>query len=172
MRISNLLGIVCCFALPAAAGVATAASLSHADQHFLDVAAQTDMTLAHEGHLAESQAKRDEVKNFAKTLIQDHTTSYTDLSELTTRTGATIPRGINVAHDQSIVHLVHLKGATFDRQFVTDEIAAQRRALTAFRYEAKHGENAAVKAYAAKMIPVLEKDLRLGEQCIKPAGKA
>ncbi|HVN05635.1 MAG TPA: DUF4142 domain-containing protein [Bryobacteraceae bacterium] len=169
MQVRNIAGIVCCLAMPVTAGVAAAASLSHADQHFMVVAAKVDMTAAHASQIAEHQAKRPEVKTLAQTLVQDHTTSYSDLSELTTQTGASIPKGIDVARYQSIERLAHLKGASFDRQFIADEIAAQRRALAIFRLEAKRGENPAVKAYAAKMIPVLEKDLHLGEHCMKPA---
>lgn len=51
---------------------------------------------------------------------------------------------------------------------LSDEIAAHRHAIAAFRREEKVGQDADVKAYAAKMIPVLEKHLRLAEDCVKP----
>jgi len=132
-------------------------------------AAKADMTEAHEGQMAENQARRTDVRDFAKTLVKDHTESYEHLTELAAKTGASIPKGINTSKDRAIQQLVHLKGDRFDRQFARDEIAAHRQAVVAFKSEAAHGHDADVKAYATKMIPVLEKHLHLAEECAKPA---
>lgn len=148
-------------------GIAQAASLSTADKQFLIMAAKADMTEAHEGQIAEDQASRTDVKELAKTLVQDHTDSYQQLTQLAAKTGVSIPKGIDTAKVQTIVRLVHLKGATFDRRFAEDEIAAHRRAIAVFKREAEHGQDADVKAYAAKMVPVLEKHLHLAEDCAK-----
>lgn len=156
----------------AAAGLVYAGSLTKADEQFLNMAAKTDMTEAHEGQLAQDQAMRSDVKEFGKTLVQDHTDSYHQLSELASKAGVSIPKGINSAKVQTIVQLVHLKGANFDRQFAQDEIAAHRRAIAAFKHEAEHGQDADVKAYASKMIPVLEKHLHLAEDLAKPTKKS
>jgi putative membrane protein len=64
-----------------------------------------------------------------------------------------------------------LKGDRFDWQFARDEITAHRHAIAVYKHEADHGENADVKAYAAKMISLLEKHLKLAEDCVKPAGR-
>ncbi len=61
-----------------------------------------------------------------------------------------------------------MKDQRFDRTFITDEIAAHRHAIAVFKHEAEHGQDADVKAYATKMIPVLEKHLHLAEECAKP----
>ena len=161
-----------CLAVLAAAGTARSASLNKADEQFLIMAAKTDMTEAHEGQIAENQAGGTDVKEFAKTLIQDHTESYQHLTELAAKTGVSIPKGIDTAKDRAIVQLAHLKGANFDRQFSRDEIAAHRQAVVVFKREAEHGQDAAVKAYAAKMVPVLEKHLHLAEDCAKPTRRS
>ena len=167
MTIRSIFTTICCFALPAAVGIACAASFSNGDKQFMIMAAKTDMTEAHEGQMAENQANRADVKAFAKTLVQDHTDAYVQLQELAAKTGVTIPAGINTATDPEIGSLVHLKGDTFDRQFTRDEIAHHQHALAVFEREAKQGHDPAVKDYAAKMIPVLEKHLHLAEECAK-----
>ena len=167
MQIRSILSGVCCLATLAAVGIAHATSLSKTDQQFLIMAAKTDMTEAHEGEIAANQTSRTDVKEFAKTLIQDHTESYQHLTELAAKTGISIPKGINSAKVPTIVQLVHLKGANFDRRFVDDEIAAHRQAIAVFKREAEHGQDADVKAYAAKMVPILEKHLHLAEDCAK-----
>jgi putative membrane protein len=155
-----------------AGGTMYAESLSKTDDQFLTMAAKTDMTEAHEGEMAESQADRSDVKELAKTIVRDHTDSYHQLTELANKTGASIPKGIDIRKDHTIVQLVHLKGASFDRQFAKDEIAAHRQAIAAFKREAEHGQNADLKAYATKMIPILEKHLHLAEDCAKPTKRS
>ena len=168
MTIRSIFTTICCLALPALAGIASAESLSNADKQFMIAAAKADMTEAHEGQMAEDQANRADVKAFGKTLVQDHTEAYSQLKELAAKTGVTIPVGINTAKVPTIAQLVHLKGANFDRRFVDDEIAAHRQAIAVFKREAEHARDADVRAYATKMIPVLEKHLHLAEDCAKP----
>ena len=168
MQIRNFVTSTPILVLLAAAGVANTASLNNADKQFLDMAAKTDMTEAHEGQMAENQGTRGDIKSFGQTLVTDHSADYTKLSELAAKTGVTIPTGINVAQDRDIVQLEHLTGNQFDHQFTTDEIAAHRRVLATYKREAKDGHDADVKAYASQMIPTLEKHLQLAEQCAKP----
>lgn len=153
--------------LLAAVGIASAASLSPTDKQFMISAAKTDMTQAHEGQMAENQGRSDDVKNLAKTLVQDHTNSYTQLSELAAKEGVSIPKGINASRNPSIRLLVHLTGQRFDQAFTKDEIANERQTIAVFKREAAHGKDTEVKAYATKMIPVLEKHVQLAEACAK-----
>jgi putative membrane protein len=171
MQICKIVTSTGCFVL-LAAGLAWAASLDNADKQFLITAARTDMTEAHEGQMAEGQATRTDVKTLGKTLAEDHSASYAQVSQIAAKEGVTIPKGINVSQNHTIVQLVHLKGDNFDRQFAKDEVAAHRQLLVVFQREAKQGKDPEVKAYASKMIPTLEKHLQLAEQCEKPVGRS
>ena len=169
MQIRCISSAACCLAMIGAAGMALAASPSKTDKQFLITAAKTDMIEAHEGQMAENQATRADEKDFAKTLVKDHTESYQHLTALAAKTGVSIPKGIDSGKDRTIQQLEHLKGSAFDRQFARDEVAADRHAVAVFKREAAHGQDPAVKAYASQTIPVLEKQLQLAEQCAKPA---
>ena len=133
------------------------------------MAAKADMTEAHEGQMAENQGKSADVKSLGSTLDQDHTGNYASLNALASKVGDSIPQGIDVAKDPAIQRLAHLKGDSFDREFAREEVASHRQAIAAFTREAKHGQDADVKAYASQTIPVLEKHLKLAEDCLKPA---
>jgi putative membrane protein len=167
---------VCVLAVLAGAGIAYGASVGSsvdaADKQFLTSAAKADMVEAHEGQMAENQAARADVKDFAKTLVQDHTQSYEHLTELAAKSGVTIPKGIDAAKERDIAPLVHLKGDRFDRAFAREEVSEHQRALAEFKREAAHGKDPDLKAYASGQIPVLEKHLHLAEACEKPAGKS
>ncbi|HWE48718.1 MAG TPA: DUF4142 domain-containing protein [Bryobacteraceae bacterium] len=167
MPIRHMLPGLCCLAIFGVSGYS--ATLSTADKDFLITAARTDMTEAHEGQMAEDKAARADVKDFAKTLVQDHTDNYRQLTALAGKTGVAIPKGINTGKDQKIQQLSRLKGASFDRQFEQHEIADHRRALAMYKREAARAQDPDVKAFAASTIPVLEKHLHLAEACAKPA---
>lgn len=169
MQIQKTLFATCGVVLLGAATAAYAASLSAADQQFLKTAARTDMTEAHQGQMAETTANRSEVKDFAKTLEQDHTHDYSQLANLAAKSGITIPNGIDTGKIHTIQQLRHLKGENFDRAFVRDEVAAHRQALAEYKREAAHGQDPDLKAYASQMIPTLEKHLQEAEKCEKPA---
>lgn len=153
-------------ALFAAAGPAYSA-MDNADKQFLMNAARIDMTEANEGQLAENKATKSDVKDFAKTLVSDHTQDYEHLTMLANKAGVKIPTGINTGKNQEIAQLDHMKGAGFDRQFTRDEVTDHRRALAEFKRESEHAKDPEVKAYATQMIPVLEKHLQLAEACEK-----
>lgn len=167
MQNSHIVSGVRCLALLGAVGIIYAATLNITDKRFLITTAKADMTEAHEGQMAESQAVRVDVRDFAATMVQDHTNSYEQLTELASKYGVSIPKGIDSSKVRPIEQLARLKGSRFDRDFSADEVVAHRQELMAFKREAAHGNDADVKAYAGKMLPVLEKDLRLAEECAR-----
>jgi putative membrane protein len=170
MNNRNIASGICALFLLGTAGRALAADLSSSDKQFLITAAKTDMIEAHEGQMAENQASRSDVKDFARTLVQDHTDDYGRLTTLASKVGVSIPTGINSAKEHGIAPLARLKGDRFDREFTSEEVADHKRVLAEFRREAEHGKDPDVKAYASAEIPVLEKHLHLAESCEKGGG--
>jgi putative membrane protein len=122
--------------------------------------------------MAQNQAGHDDVKDLGKMVATDCTHSYEELTQLAAKDGVAIPKGINAAKIHSVQQLAHLKGARFDVLYTRDQIAAQKRAITVFKREAEHGHDADLKAWASKMLPVLEKHLQLAEQSSKTAGRS
>ena len=136
------------------------ASLNAADKQFLKIAAEANMMEVHAGKMAEAQASNESVKDFGKTLKQDHTQSYHELALLAQKTGGSIPKGIEVGQDPAMQKLMHLQGKKFDRMFVHDEIQDHQKTIAAFEREAKQGQNPELQSYAQQSLPVLEKHLR------------
>ncbi len=141
------------------------AALSRADEQFIKIAAEDNMTEAHLGQMAEAQAAGQQVKDFGQTLSKDHTSAYEKLSVIANKTGTPIPKAIG--HDRTIERLMHLKGSSFDHAFIQDEVQSHKMAIAAFKREAEHGEDADVKAYAQATIPTLEQHLQMAEKLEK-----
>lgn len=162
-----LLIVGSCFTLLSVSVLAQSTTLSPKDKEFLKMAAVANMTEAHMGQLAESQASRAGVKDFGQTLVKDHTNAYQELAVLDSKLGQTIPKGINARRHKTIEQLANVKGKKFDLPFLRDEVRDHERVIAAFKREAEHGQDQDVKAYATQVLPTIEQHLREAEKLLK-----
>jgi putative membrane protein len=137
------------------------------DKAFLAMAAQADMTMAHIGKDAETEATASNVKDFGKTLVDDHTSDYQQLTELAGKTGEPIPKAIDRLNGQRIVALERYRGKSFDHEFLIRQSAEHEKLIHAFKEEATYGSNPAIKAYASKALPTIERHLHEAEDLLK-----
>ena len=164
MRIT--LSGLCCMALCCIPAFAQATGSAN-DQKFVDFAAQTDMTEAHLGQLAQDQSSNQAVKDFAQMLVTDHTDDYNKLTAAATKAGATVPKGIDAEHNKIIAPFEKAKGAAFDRRFERDMVSGHTKAIAEYKKEEADGQNADMKAYATAALPVLEKHLQAAKDLEK-----
>ncbi len=166
----SIFGSFCCFALCCAPAFSQTGTLSSSDQKFIDMAAQTDMTEAHFGQMAQDKAAAQGVKDYGQMLTTDHTNDYQQLSMTASKAGGTVPKGIDAAHDRMIAPFHNLKGAAFDRRFIHEMVAGHQQAIAAYQREANDGQNADVKAYANQALPTLQKHLQNARDLEKNKG--
>ena len=137
------------------------------DAAFLAMAAEADMTVAHLGQMAETNASASEVKNLAKTLVQDHTSDYERLSVLSAKVGDKIPTAVDRQDQQTFARLRHVEGKPFDRAFLSQQSAEHEKLINAFKREAEHGTNPDIKAYANSALPTIEQHLHDAQNLMK-----
>ena len=158
-----ILAVVCCVALgslPAIAQKESGAKAGMTDQQFVDFAAQTDMVEANVGQLAGNVAESQPVKDFAQTLVTDHTNDYQQLSNAAKQANLNVPNAIDAAHNKKMIDpFQKLKGAAFDRKFAQEMVAGHEQAIQIYKKEAQGAQNDAIKTYAQTALPVLEKHL-------------
>src|SRR5436309_176338 len=75
---------------PAQADRSTAGNLSAQDRDFATKAAQGGMAEVEMGNLAQQQGSTDQVKDFGRKLVQDHTKANNDLKDLASRENITL----------------------------------------------------------------------------------
>ncbi len=155
----------------AVTALAQTATVSSADQKFIDFAAQTDMTEAHVGQMAQDKGTAQGVKDFGQTLTTDHTNDYQQLSNMAAKISANVPKGIDAMHDHMIAPFDKAKGAAFDRSFVREMVSGHEKAIAEYKREINDTTNADVKTYANTALPVLEKHLQLAKDLAKSKGK-
>jgi putative membrane protein len=129
------------------------------EQAFVTFCAQTDMTEAHIGQLAQDQASAQAVKDYGQMLNTDHTQDYSALSTAAASAGVEVPKGLDKKHDEMIAPLAKLKGTAFDHRFIHEMVAGHEGAIAEYNRYIRDGQNAALKTYANTALPVLQKHL-------------
>lgn len=159
----GILIAVCCISLgsiPALAQKKAAEKGAMTDQQFVDFAGQTDMVEANLGQLASSVAASQPVKDYAQTLVSDHTSDYKQLSDIAKQANLTVPTAIDAENNKTMIGpFQKLKGAGFDHRYIADMISGHTKAIATYKKEAADAQNAALKSYAQQALPVLEKHL-------------
>ena len=164
----NILSVVVCYAFWQLAVLAQAgAGGSMADQDFVNLAAQTDMTEAHLGQLAQEQGASQAVKDLGQMLAMDHTADYSRLGTIAMKAGLTVPKSIDAKHVKMIAPFEKLKGKMFDRRYAQTMVKGHQEAIAAYKKEASDGQNSDIKAYAQQTLPALEKHLKAAQDAEK-----
>jgi putative membrane protein len=166
-----LAGMFSCAVLSVPVVAQTAGGTTGGDQAFVDMAAQTDMTEAHIGQMAAEQASSQAAKDFAQTLVTDHTNDYTQLTAVATKAGMTVPKGLDAKQEKMIAPLTKLHGKAFDQRFAHMMVTGHEAAIAAYTKESHDGQNADIKAYATQTLPTLEKHKDAAQALLKGGGK-
>jgi putative membrane protein len=130
------------------------------DRDFIKIAASNNQAEIQLGKLAAERGSNAQVRDFAKRLEKDHTQANVELLKITTAQGIELSRDMG-PYQEAANQLAQLHGAEFDRAFVRRMVKAHEEAITHFTTEAKQGRNAELKAYAAKVLPILQEHLQL-----------
>jgi len=156
------LAAICCLflaSLPALAQKKTTVGKPMTDQQFVDFAAQTDMMEANLGQLAANTASSQQVKDYASTLVTEHTTDYGQLSTAAKQANLNVPNALDTEHNKMIAPFQKLKGAAFDRKYAQEMVAGHTKAIEIYTKEAANAQSDAIKSYAQTALPVLQKHL-------------
>jgi putative membrane protein len=147
-------------------GVNAAVGAAPSTQDFVTQAAVSDMFELESSKLAQSIAQDPGIKTFAAKMVKDHTQTSAELKGLISagKIKAELPKELDSAHKGKLDKLKALKGADFDKQYDSEQEAAHKNAVSLFERYAKGGENAELKAFAAKHLPHLQEHLKLAQE--------
>jgi len=131
--------------------------LSQSDERMLKQLAQSHLSEIALGKLAQDKAQSDEVKSFAKKMIDDHTKARDELRELAQSKGVTLPTEPDRQQQSVEKKLSALSGDKFDRQYMQHEGTRAHRETHRLleRIEGK-AEDAELKSHANKVISTVE----------------
>lgn len=105
-------------AQPSAAGGPSGKKQSTADRSFIDKAAQGGMAEVEPGQLAQQNAQSQEVKDFGKHMVDDHSKANDQLKQLASQQGVTLPTEISAKDMATKNRLSQLHGDAFDKAYM------------------------------------------------------
>jgi putative membrane protein len=133
------------------------------DKTWAEKVAVDGMTEVQLGHIAKEKGQSSKVKDFADHMIKDHGKANDELKALASKNGITLPAKVDAEHQATIDKLKNMSGKEFDKQYLTEMIAAHKKAIAAFEDEAKGGEQE-FKSWAEKTLPTLKHHLQMAEE--------
>ena len=139
---------------PASAPVAPVAN---GTQAFLDKAAQTDTLEIETAKVAQTKSTNKDVKALAAMLLKDHTKTTQQLKDWSAaNAGFTLPAAPEADFQMRIDNIKNADADGFDDKYLDTVIDAHEAGLAAFKDYADNGDNASLKAWAAKTMPTLQ----------------
>lgn len=171
VRIPQILAAVALLAVAACSGPqglsdtsGPAASLSAADRTFIAQAAYGSLGEVALGELAAEQAVTPEVRGFGQTMVQEHTRMNEDLIAIASAKGVTPPSAPDPGRQAVATQLGALEGAAFDRQYIDQQLAEHQTTLTLLEGQASTGQDPALRAFAQRYMPVVERHVAMLRQ--------
>jgi putative membrane protein len=155
------LGLALVFACATTAAQAQSKVPNRADQTFMKNAIQGDMAEIEIGQLAQKNGQSEKVKQFGKTLEQDHSANLAKAKTLAESMNLSLPTQPSAKEKATYDKLSKLKGAAFDKQFAKDMVADHKKDISEFQREAKKSGDAA--DFAKQTLPTLHKHLSLAQ---------
>ncbi len=136
--------------------------LNQNDRSFLENAIQGSYAEIEGSQLALEKSESQDVKNFAKMMIEDHSAMLKEASKLATDKGLTPPDGPSAMQTTEITGLRALSGGAFDAMYVNRiGVASHEATVEMFEEAGQQAQDPDVKAMATKTLPKLREHLKM-----------
>lgn len=136
------------------------ATLPQTAAEFAAAAGASDLFEIEASKLAQTKTTNPKLKDFAATMVKDHTKSTADLKAIAAKEKITLSAPLlNPDMQAKIDALKAATPAEFDALYLSQQIPAHEAALNMLQGYAATGDNQAVKGFAAKVTPIVQHHL-------------
>lgn len=140
------------------------AKVDRDDREFMEKAARLGHAELAASKLAASKASSQQVKDFARQMVEDHAKSSKELQALASKKGVKLPASPDRGHTKDLKKLEGLSGPEFDREYMAGAgVKDHDRTVDLFRDAQKDTKDPDVKAFVDKTLPVLQKHHQLAK---------
>ena len=135
-------------------------ALSQVDQSFVQAAAASDQFEIQSSQLAQDKARGAAVKNFAAQMVQAHTGTTQQLTQIVQSKGVQPGQPELTEDQQKMVSALQGDNASrFDRDYLHCQIKGHEAAANLFKQEISQGQDAEIKSFAQQTLPTIEQHL-------------
>ena len=129
-------------------------------QAFMAAAGASDLYEIQSSKLALDKSDNVSVKDFANTMIEDHTKTTQAVKDAAAKAGLTAPEPMLTPDQQQMIDtLTPLLGHKFDVEYARQQLPAHQQALLLMTNYAQNGDTPALRDAAQSAIPIIEHHL-------------
>ena len=137
------------------------------DTEFAVNAADGGMLEVQLAQLALTKGSSPKVKEFAQTMIDDHSKANEELKTLAQSKNITLPTTLSEENQEHYNDIAEKSGAEFDQAYCDFMVKDHKDDLDKFKKAADKAEDPDLKSWAAGKVPVLEHHLSMAEGMAK-----
>ncbi len=137
---------------------------------FMLTAASAGMMEVELGKLAQQNASNADVKAFGQRMVEDHGKANAELKSIAAAKNVTLPVDLIAEHQKHVDAMKKMSGADFDKHYMSMMVEDHKKDIAEFE-KASQNEDAEVKGFAAKTLPILKQHLDLAEKTNAKVGK-
>jgi putative membrane protein len=135
------------------------ASVTENDSKFMVEAADGGMAEVQMGEIASREGVDKRVREFGEMMQKDHSKANDELKKLAKDKNVTLPASISEDNMENKHKLVQKSGKDFDKTYMNMMVDDHEKDIKEFKDAAQKCNDADVKAWAEKTLPVLQKHL-------------
>ncbi|MBY0233081.1 MAG: DUF4142 domain-containing protein [Gemmataceae bacterium] len=141
-----------------------------ADQDFVLKASAGGLAEVNHGMLAKKQAGSEDVRKFAEHMIMDHEKANKELIALADKKRLKVAERMPPDAVKMADMLAKMKGEEFDKAYMEGQVKDHEETVALFEKQAKDGEDADLKKWAAEKLPTLKEHLEMARKTRKAVG--
>ncbi len=149
------------FLIAAVATLSLVACGAPSTTDFIQKAAMSDMYEIEAGKIATQKGQTAPVKEFAAMMVEAHSKTTEELNGIVAseKINVDLPTKLDSKHQKLIDDLNAASNADFDKTYAKQQVDGHQEAVNLFDSYANKGDNAALKAFAQKTLPVIQQHL-------------
>jgi putative membrane protein len=134
------------------------------DERFMKEAAAAGMAEVELGRLAADKASRQEIKDFARMLVDDHSKANEELKTIASQKNVTLPSEVRPEHKAEKERLSKMSGPAFDEAYTKHMVKDHQKAVDLFTRQSNAGKDPEAKAFASKTLPTIKSHLAKAQE--------
>jgi len=126
------------------------------DTKFAVTLADGSMMEVEASKLALKNGSAANVKEFAQTMVTDHTGANEELKALATKKNISLPMALSEAKQKKFNDLAALKGADFDKAYINCMVDEHKDAVDLLQKESEKGNDNDLRTFASSKLPTIQ----------------
>lgn len=126
---------------------------------FMTQAASVNMLEIQAGQLAQQRAQRQEVKDYAQMIVNDHQNATQQLQQLAQQKNIVLPDSMGQDHRDQMQDLRDQTGQEFDQEYMDLMVSSHENAVDMFENASNNMEDQDVRSFASSTLPTLRQHL-------------